>query len=139
MPPSSVPRDRPMNTLWQKAFRDFWRERTRTVLVVIAIALGISAFQAVLSSYAILKRELNDGYLATNPAAAILRTDRADPQLLSAILANPAVSDAEARRIVSGRIKSGPVEWRNMVLFVVEDYGKIRVSKLVPEKGAWPP
>jgi putative ABC transport system permease protein len=31
------------------------------------------------------------------------------------------------------------VQWRNLILFVVEDYGNIRVSKLVPESGAWPP
>ena len=43
-----------MNTLWRKAIRDFWHERARTALVVLAIALGISAFAAVLSSYAIL-------------------------------------------------------------------------------------
>jgi len=36
-----------MNTLWRKAIRDFWHERARTALVVVAIALGIAAFAAV--------------------------------------------------------------------------------------------
>jgi putative ABC transport system permease protein len=128
-----------MNTLWRKAIRDFWQERARTVGVVLAIALGISAFAAVLSSYAILTRELDQGYLATNPASAVLRVDSMDSDLIKAILQNPEVSDAEPRRTISGQMKSGPVQWRNLVLFVVEDYGNIRVSKLVPERGAWPP
>ena len=128
-----------MNTLWRKAIRDFWYERARTVLVVLAIALGISAFAAVLSSYAILTRELDQGYLATNPASAVLRVDSVDDDLIRAILQNPEVSDAEPRRTISGQIKAGPVQWRNLVLFVVHDYGNIRVSKLVPEEGAWPP
>jgi putative ABC transport system permease protein len=128
-----------MNTLWRKAIRDFWQERARTVLVVLAIALGISAFAAVMSSYAILTRELDQGYLATNPASAVLRVDSVDNDLVKAILQNPEVSDAEPRRTISGQIKAGPVQWRNLVLFVVEDYGNIRVSKLVPEHGAWPP
>ena len=128
-----------MNTLWRKAIRDFWYERARTVLVVLAIALGISAFAAVLSSYAILTRELDQGYLATNPASAVLRVDSIDDDLIKAILQNPEVSDAEPRRTISGQIKAGPVQWRNLVLFVVHDYGNIRVSKLVPEQGAWPP
>ena len=128
-----------MNTLWRKAFRDFWHERARTALVVIAIALGISAFAAVLSSYAILTRELDQGYLATNPASAVLRVDSADDDLVKAILQNPEVSDAEPRRTISGQIKAGPVQWRNLILFVVHDYGNVRVSKLVPESGAWPP
>ena len=128
-----------MTSIWRKATRDFWNERARTVLVVFAIALGISAFSAVLSSYAILTRELDLGYLATNPASAVIRVDRIDDELVKAILQNPEVSDAEPRRIVRGQLKSGPVQWRNLMLFVVKDYGDVRVSKLVPEKGAWPP
>src|SRR5215216_4312631 len=128
-----------MNTLWRKAIHDFWHERARTALVVLAIALGISAFAAVLSSYAILTRELDRGYLATNPASAVIRVDSIDDDLVKAILQNPEVSDAEPRRTISGQLKSGPVQWHNVMLFVVNDYGNIRVSKLVPEKGAWPP
>ena len=128
-----------MNTLWRKAIRDFWHERARTALVVLAIALGISAFAAVLSSYAILTRELDRGYLETNPASAVFRVDSIDEDLVKAILQNPEVSDAEPRRSISGQIKAGPVQWRNLVLFVVHDYGNIRLSKLVPEQGAWPP
>ena len=128
-----------MTTPWRKAVRDFWHERARTVLVVLAIALGISAFAAVMSSYTILTRELDLGYLATNPASAVLRLDSIDDETVKAILQNPEVSDAEPRRTIRGQIKAGPVQWRNLMLFVVQDYGNIRVSTLVPERGAWPP
>jgi len=128
-----------MTVPWRKAIRDFWHERARTVLVVLAIALGISAFAAVMSSYAILTRELDLGYLATNPASAVLRLDSIDDETVKAILQNPEVSDAEPRRTIRGQIKAGPVQWRNLMLFVVQDYGNIRVSTLVPERGAWPP
>jgi len=128
-----------MTAPWRKAVRDFWHERARTVLVVLAIALGISAFAAVMSSYAILTRELDQGYLATNPASAVMRLDSVDDETVKAVLQNPEVSDAEPRRTIRGQIKSGPVQWRNLMLFVVHDYGNIRVSRLVPEEGAWPP
>ncbi|HET9713133.1 MAG TPA: ABC transporter permease, partial [Pyrinomonadaceae bacterium] len=128
-----------MTVPWRKAVRDFWHERARTVLVVLAIALGISAFAAVMSSYTILIRELDLGYLATNPASAVLRLDSIDDETVKAILRNPEVSDAEPRRTIRGQMKAGPVQWRNLMLFVVQDYGNIRVSTLVPERGAWPP
>src|SRR5262249_36609471 len=99
----------------------------------------IAAFTTVLSSYAILTRELDQGYLATNPPSFTLVTDAIDDALMTAIAANQGVSAAEARRTVPGRIKVGPAEWRNLVLFVVKDYGNIRVSTLVPQQGAWPP
>jgi putative ABC transport system permease protein len=123
----------------RKAVRDFWQERTRTVLVVSAIALGIAAFCSVMSSYAILTRELDRGYLATNPASAIFRMDPIDDDLVRAVLRDQSVSDAEPRRVISGQIKSGPIQWRNVVLFVVKDYGDVRVSKLEHERGSWPP
>ena len=61
------------------------------------------------------------------------------PQLRRDVLAGGDVSDAEARRVVTGRIKAGPMEWRNLTLFVVDDYANIRVSTLKHERGAWPP
>lgn len=128
-----------MTTPWRKAVRDFWYERARTVLVVLAIALGVAAFAAVMSSYAILTRELDRGYLDTNPASAVLRVDSIDDDLVAAVLQNPEVRNAEPRRTLSGQIRTGPMQWRNLMLFVVKDYGDIRVDKLVPEKGAWPP
>ena len=93
----------------------------------------------MLAAYAILVRELDAGYLATNPASATLHTDARDKATLDAILATGKVSAAEARRVVGGRIKAGPGEWRNLRLFVVADYRDIRVSKLEPQEGAWPP
>jgi putative ABC transport system permease protein len=128
-----------MTSPWKKAARDFWQERTRTFLVMFAIALGISAFTAVLSTYAILTRELNAGYLATNPASATLRLNAVDDALLTAVLADPRIAEAEARRSLAGKIKTGPAEWKTLILFVVKDYGNIHVSRLNPENGAWPP
>jgi putative ABC transport system permease protein len=126
-------------TPWRKTIRDFRQESARTLLVVVAIAIGITGFAAVLSAYAVLTREINKGYLATNPASATLQTDAIDDALMTVVLADHDVSDAEPRRTVEGSIKTGPVEWRDLLLFVIKDYGNIRLSKLVPEKGAWPP
>ena len=57
-----------MTTRWRKVFRDFEEQSPRALLAVLAIAVGLAGFTAVLSSYAILTRELNNGYLATNAA-----------------------------------------------------------------------
>ncbi|HRB13119.1 MAG TPA: FtsX-like permease family protein, partial [Vicinamibacteria bacterium] len=128
-----------MTTPWRKVVRDFWLERTRSLLVALAMALGIAAFSAVLSSYAIIDRELNQGYLRTNPASATLRMDRVDDELLGIVASNPGVAAVEGRRVVSGRIKAGPAQWRTLMLFVVKDYADIRVSTITHESGAWPP
>ena len=122
-----------------KAVRDLERERGRTLLVVLAIALGIAGFGAVLSSYAVLTRELNLAYLATNPASATIDTDRVDAALLDALRRQAGVADVEARRSLQARIRARPGDWRGLVLFVVPDFGGSRISTLVPQQGAWPP
>jgi hypothetical protein len=44
----------------------------------------------------------------------VIRVDAVDDDLVKAILQNPEVSDAEPRRTISGQIKAGPVQWRNL-------------------------
>jgi putative ABC transport system permease protein len=128
-----------MTAYRRKILRDLWRERLRTSLVVLAIALGIAAFSGVLSAYAILTRELNRGYLATNPASATLFLDRLDDALLAAVAGQPGVAEVEGRRSLRGKIKAGPGEWKGLQLFVVRDYADVRISRLTPQQGAWPP
>jgi putative ABC transport system permease protein len=128
-----------MTAISRKALRDVWQEWTRSVFVVISITTGVAALLAFLGSYAILTRELNHGYLATRPASAILHTDSVDKHMLTSVLADPEVGGAQARRIVLGRIKTGPAQWRNLALFVIPNFGDIRLNKFVRDGGAWPP
>lgn len=128
-----------MTATWRKTLRDVWGGKARAILVILAIAAGIAGFSAVLSTYAILTRELDRGYLATNPASATLWTDAVSDELAAELVTSTPVSDAEARRTLRGRIRTGPIQWRGLTLFVVRDYKDIRVSTLVPQRGAWPP
>jgi putative ABC transport system permease protein len=128
-----------VTALWSKVGRDVWHVRTRAVLVVLAIAIGLAGFFAVLSTYAILRRELNRGYLATNPASAVFVTDRVDESLLSAIVARDDVDDADARRVIRGRIRAGDKSWRRLMLFVVRNFQEMRISTIAPDGGKWPP
>jgi putative ABC transport system permease protein len=128
-----------MTAPWQKVVRDLWQEKTRTTLVVLAMALGIAAFAAVLSSYAILTRELNAGYLATNPASFTLRTDAVDRPLLEALASHPGVAGIQTRRTLSGRIKAAHGGWRRLILFVLPDFRNLRISTIASQQGTWPP
>ena len=128
-----------MTSPWHKVVRDVWRERTRGTLVVLAIAVGVTGFFAVLSTRSILRRELNRGYLATNPASAVLVTDAIDDALLAAVVARDDVQDADARRVVTGRLRTGPGEWRHFIFFVVRDFERLRINVVTSDQGEWPP
>ena len=128
-----------MTTLWAKAAADVWRARSRTILVVIAIGIGLSGFLAVLSTYTILRRELDRGYLATNPASAVLRTTAVDEALLTKVIARDDVDDADARRVVTASLRTGDGSWRRVMLFVLRDFTSLRINTVTPEGGEWPP
>jgi putative ABC transport system permease protein len=124
---------------WRKAIGDVWRARARGTLVVLAIAIGLAGFLAVLSTYTVLGRELNLGYLATNPASAVLHTDAVDERLLEAVAARDDVDDVDARRVLTLRIRTGPDSWRRLMLFVIRDFERLRIASVTSDSGAWPP
>lgn len=123
---------------WRKVLRDAWLHRSRTILVVLAIAIGIAGAGIVLNAWALVRVATRDGYAASNPAAATLRTDSIDEALLARVRAVPAIREAQARRTVIGRIQADGA-WRTALLYVYRDFAAIRIGLVKPETGAWPP
>ena len=128
-----------MKTRWNKVLRDLRQNKTRSILAVLAISLGVAGFGSVLSTYSILTRELNEGYLETNPASATIWTDKIDEQTTAQLSSLTDIKRVEERRSISARVRIAPNEWRNAVLFIIKDYKNIRVSILKPQAGKWPP
>jgi putative ABC transport system permease protein len=123
---------------WLKAVRDLWLNRTRTLLVVLAVGIGTFGFGTVTGAYSILTREMDVEYLASNPASATLWTDPFDADLVDGVRDKPAIAYAEGWRTVMGRIEVGPGDWCNVFLYAVDDLDDIRIAVLEPEAGAWP-
>src|SRR5262245_40949861 len=117
-----------MRIRWNKVIADLRLNAARSFLVVAAIAIGLAGFGALLSTYSILTRELNSGYLATNPASATLFTDNVDDALLNAVRNFDGIAQAERRRSISARVRIGPNEWRNAVLFIPDNFKNIQIS-----------
>jgi putative ABC transport system permease protein len=65
--------------------------------------------------------------------------DGFDDELVDTIRRMPAVATAEGRRRVNTRIELKPSEFLNLNLYAISDYGDMRVNKIQPDTGAWPP
>ncbi|MCP4541106.1 MAG: FtsX-like permease family protein [Chloroflexi bacterium] len=128
-----------INPRWRKVMRDLWLNKVRTFLVVLAIAIGIFGIGVVVNAYSILIREMDKNYLNTNPASATLWTDPMDRDFVQAVQDLSVIDQAEARRKVVGRIQVGPDEWKDIWLFVINDFDNVCISTFVPEDGVWPP
>ena len=128
------------STGWRKVLRDLWLHLPRTLLVILAIAIGIFGVGFVLDAYSILSREVKANFMMTNPASATLWMDRVDADAVNTARNFPGIADAEATgRAVRGRVQVGPNEWKVLRVFVVDDFDNRRISKFWPESGSWPP
>ncbi len=126
-------------TRWTKVVRDVQTEWGRLALMIAAIAASLAGVGGVLGSYAVLTREIAVNYLGTRPAAATLEVSGgADAALVETIRQLPGIADAEAREVIVARARVGD-DWRRMLLFVVDDFGDVRLNRFRLERGAWPP
>jgi putative ABC transport system permease protein len=107
--------------------------------VVLSIAVGVFAVGTTASTWVMMSHDLSADYAAINPSSAILFSAPFDDGLIDAIRSTPGVGDAEGRFNLTVRIKTGPDEWRNLRLEAIDDYRDIRLNKVRPESGAWPP
>ena len=125
---------------WRKVLRDLWLNKNRTIVVMLSIAVGVFAVGTIASSYIILSHDLTESYLATNPAHAwILSFDTFDDDVVKAVENLREVKEAEGRRSLPLRIKTGPDEWLPLWLIAISDFENIKIDQIRPEKGAWPP
>jgi putative ABC transport system permease protein len=128
-----------LNPRWRKVLRDLWGNKTRTVLVVLSIAVGVFAVGMIVSTQIMLSNDLSTGYAATNPASAELYPAPFDEELVQVVRRMEGIREAEGRRSVRVRLQVGPDEWRTLGLNAIYDYDDMRLNKVASESGAWPP
>jgi len=124
---------------WRKVLGDLWSNKTRTILVVLSIAVGVFAIGMVGGARVILIRDLTGTWMSVNPASATLTTEAFDDELVQIVRKMPGVSEAEARRTIAVRVRVGPDEWKNMSLLAIPDFDDMRINTVRPLSGAWPP
>ncbi len=131
---------------WRKVLRDLLRNPTRTLLVVLSIAVGVIAVSVVMGGYAIIASDLPGAFDAINPAHARLYTQPFGTDLVDVVRRIPGVADAGGRRVVSAQVlvpdpadAAGATKWQALQLLVIDDFDDQRINIVRPESGAWPP
>ena len=126
---------------WKKVLRDLFANRTRTVLVVLSIAVGVFAVGAVQSSQDILTREMERTWSSTQAASARISLSGFDQDFVDSIQRMPEIVDAEGRQTTWGRV-TGAQETKQIEITGIRDFEAMRINKVFPEQAdrdAWPP
>jgi len=128
--------------LWHKVWRDLWKNRTRTILVVLTIAVGSFAIGLAGSVLQELMQTLNGSYLTSNPPHGIIfsASDQGfDEQALQTVRNIDDVQVVEGRSVLITRAKIESDEWQDFILFVIPDFEGSQIAQVQPVAGAWPP
>ena len=134
-----------MSLLTVKLARDLRATWSRFVLMVIAIAISLTAFGGVLFAWAASAREATSAYLSTEPASATILLDRPiDAKRMAAIAAEarrrPGVIEATGRTQftteveVDGRLRDIPLQ-----VFVAAPDDPMRMARFEIHQRSWPP
>ena len=131
---------RHLHPRWRKMLRDLWINRARTALVVLSLAVGVFTVSFLISTQSLLRTAFEREYAAVNPSSATLIIPEGfDQDFVEAIRKMPVIEEAEGRRSVDVRLKAGANQWVNLNLSAIDDFGDIRIDKVQPYSGAWPP
>ncbi len=125
---------------WRKVVRDLALARARTLMVVLSIAVGVFAIGTVAGTRQRVAASLDESFRAIQPSSATITTFTPfEEDLVTTVERMPEVAEAEGRRSLFVRVRSGGADWRNMQLNVLPRDGLTRLDRVMPREGQWPP
>ena len=128
----------PLSPRWRKIVGDVVQNQGRIAMMLVSIAVGAFTVAAISTAYMILAREINRGYLATNPPSALFDLDRLDDKAMAIVKNQEGIQFAEASDRRWGRIEVRPNEWLPLLLFVSPDFRTQHFGTVNLEAGNWP-
>jgi putative ABC transport system permease protein len=124
---------------WQKVLADLWEGRTRTLLVVASITVGVFAIGAIATSYAIMSKDLDTSYASIHPANIEMVTTPFDDPFLDTVERISGVAQAEGRQSVTVRASKDGVSWLGLNLLAADSDVLAQINQLRPVAGAAAP
>ncbi len=115
---------------WRKVTADLWESKTRTILVVASIAVGVFAVGAITSAYVIMSEDIDKSYRDVSPANITIWTDPFDEGLVESIENVPGVAAAEGRHLATLRFSQDGEVWQGFDLVALDDFTAADVNRL---------
>ena len=123
-----------MQPRWRKIWADFWGNKTRTVLVIMSIAVGVFAVGFVSSSYAILQKDMDSEFKKANSSEATIYCDPFKEELLNTLRQVPGVLMVEGRSSITTRTLVEPGKKAVMYILSVPPISSEKWSKMTLEE-----
>lgn len=129
-----------MNTSFRKVWRDLWRNKGRTLMVIMSIAVGVMAVGMVVSANTLVIGQMARSHVESNPSHAMLWiAGTVDEGVIRGLERIPSVKDIEGYAETSihwKRTLDG--EWQDGHIITHADFENQTYDRLTLKEGAWP-
>ncbi len=120
---------------WRKVFRDLWSNKSRTLLVVLSIAIGVFAFGGLFTARTLIIQSLDVEYEATNPSDIDMTIAGIDTLLVQYVERQPFVTGVETYTTHSvDIIRDGEAEISQLIAY--ENFNEVHINTVAYEAGA---
>jgi putative ABC transport system permease protein len=130
-----------MSSRWKKVWADFWGNKSRTVLTILTITVGVLAvgFNSSLGQY--MAESMDSDYLSASPSEAMVYAGPLDDDMVKSARDVPGVDAVEGRRSTSAKVVRTDEKKVSIQFTALEDQGHTTLNQLKPALGesALPP
>lgn len=123
---------------WYKVISDLWSHRTRTLIVSLAVAVGVYAVGAILATQTLMLREFHSDRDEALLADAIVYTQPFDAELAERVQEVPGVIAAEGRQTVRARVPIAGGARHSIEIVSIDDFAAMSVDRYPFIAGRWP-
>jgi putative ABC transport system permease protein len=129
-----------MNMSFRKVWRDLWRNKSRTFMVIMSISVGVMAVGMVVSGNILTIGQMSRSHVESNPSHAMLwLAGSVDEGVIRGLERIPSVKDVEGysnssvhwKRTLDG-------EWQDGHITTHADFESQTYDRLTLKEGAWP-
>lgn len=115
---------------WRKVVRDLSSNKTRSILVVASIAVGIFAVGVVQQLRSVILNTMQEVSVRSNTAYATIITENIDDAMLESIAKVPGVAEVQGESSISVQVQIEPGNWVPMSISVIEDFANRNINTI---------
>lgn len=129
-----------MNMSFRKVWRDLWRNKGRTLMVVMSISVGVMAVGMVVSANTLTLGQMSRSHIESNPAHGMLwLSGLVDEGMIRGLERLPSVTDIEGYASSDIHWKTTrDGEWQDGHIITYADFEDQTYERVTLKEGAWP-
>ncbi len=120
---------------WMKVLKEIWENKTRSILVVLSLAIGVATVGMINTAAIYVKRDLFGAFERGNPASLHMYLSPFDEGVAAAVEKMRDVEATQPRRVKTIKFLTEAGEWEEISLNAFPDYEDIQINIPTLEEG----